>query len=283
VLRPLARLAAATRERAADDLAPLDAAGLPADVLPLVDAVNRQLARSAALLEQRRRFVDDASHQLRTPLTTLATQVGFALRETDPAAQRRALSAIENQLEETVRQTNQMLLLARTESAGIEPERVDLGALVQDVARRWWSEARVHGIDLGLEAPAGSLAVDAQPALLQEALSNLLHNAIRYTPGGGRVTLELGEEGGRARICVVDSGPGIPADELARAGERFFRGSNVELPGSGLGLAIVRSIAERFGGQLQLAPATPKGGLCATILLPLAPGDVAVEAPVGPA
>jgi two-component system sensor histidine kinase TctE len=282
-LRPLARLRAEVQARSPADLTPISPAGIPADVRPLVEAINHHVERNRRQAEARRRFIDDASHQLRTPLTTLATQVGFALRETDPAAQRRALSAIENQLEETVRQTNQMLLLARTESAGIEPERVDLGALVQDVARRWWSEARVHGIDLGLEAPAGSLAVDAQPALLQEALSNLLHNAIRYTPGGGRVTLQLGEAGGQARICVVDSGPGIPADELARAGERFFRGSNVELPGSGLGLAIVRSIAERFGGQLQLAPATPEGGLRATILLPLAPGDVAVEAPVGPA
>jgi two-component system sensor histidine kinase TctE len=168
-----------------------------------------------------------------------------------------------------VRQTNQMLLLARTDSVEIEPEPVELGALVQEVARRWWSEARARGIDLGLEAPAGPLRVNAQPALLQEALSNLLHNAIRYTPGGGRVTLQLGQEDGQARVAVVDSGPGIPADELARAGERFFRGRDAKLPGSGLGLAIVRSIAERFGGTLQLAPAAPEGGLRVTVSLPL--------------
>jgi len=268
-LRPLARLRREVLDRSPADLTPISPLGIPADVRPLVEAINHHVERNRRQAEARRRFIDDASHQLRTPLTTLATQVGFALREPDAGAQRQALAAIQAQLEETVRQTNQMLLLARTDSVEIEPEPVELGALVQEVARRWWSEARARGIDLGLEAPAGPLRVNAQPALLQEALSNLLHNAIRYTPGGGRVTLQLGQEDGQARVAVVDSGPGIPADELARAGERFFRGRDAKLPGSGLGLAIVRSIAERFGGTLQLAPAAPEGGLRVTVSLPL--------------
>jgi two-component system sensor histidine kinase TctE len=283
-LRPLARLRREVLERSPADLTPISPVGIPADVRPLVEAINHHVERNRRQAEARRRFVDDASHQLRTPLTTLATQVGFALREPDPAVQREALAAIQAQLDETVRQTNQMLLLARTDSAEIEPEPVELGALVQDVARRWWSDARARGIDLGLEAAqARPLHVNAQPALLQEALSNLLHNAIRYTPGGGRVTLQLGREGGQARVSVVDSGPGIPADELARAGERFFRGRNVELPGSGLGLAIVRSITERFGGSLQLSPAAPEGGLRVTVSLPLLPGSGPDEAPGRPA
>ena len=268
-LRPLARLRREVLDRSPADLTPISPLGIPADVRPLVEAINHHVERNRRQAEARRRFIDDASHQLRTPLTTLATQVGFALREPDAGAQRQALAAIQAQLEETVRQTNQMLLLARTDTVEIEPEPVELGALVQEVARRWWSEARARGIDLGLEAPAGPLRVNAQPALLQEALSNLLHNAIRYTPGGGRVTLQLGQEDGQARVAVVDSGPGIPADELARAGERFFRGRDAKLPGSGLGLAIVRSIAERFGGTLQLAPAAPEGGLRVTVSLPL--------------
>ena len=99
---------------------------MPADVRPLVEAINHHVERSRLQSEARRRFVDDASHQLRTPLTTLATQVGYALRETDPAEQRDALVAIKAQLDETVRQTNQMLALARTDSAEIEPEPVEL-------------------------------------------------------------------------------------------------------------------------------------------------------------
>ena len=277
-LRPLARLRAEVLARPPADLTPISPLGIPADVRPLVEAINHHVERNRQQAEARRRFVDDASHQLRTPLTTLATQVGFALREPDAAEQRKALAAIKAQLDETVRQTNQMLLLARTDTAEVEPERVELDALVQHVARRWWSEARARGIDLGLEASGEPLAVNAHPALLEEALSNLLHNAIRYTPGGGRVTLELGRDGGQARISVVDSGPGIPAAEMARAGERFFRASNVRLPGSGLGLAIVKSIVARFHGRLQIAPATAQGGLRVTIHLPLAATADAPEA-----
>ena len=235
---------------------------------PLVEAINHHVERNRQQAEARRRFVDDASHQLRTPLTTLATQVGFALREPDPAQQRQALAAIKAQLDETVRQTNQMLLLARTDSAEIEPERVDLDALAQEVTRAWWSEARARGIDLGLEAAGGAVARDgaagaaAGGAVEPAAQRHPLHAARRPGDGAGAP----GRNGGRA-IAVVDRAR-HPADELARAGERFFRGSNVRLPGSGLGLAIVRSIAERLGGELRLAPGAPEGGLRATIALP---------------
>jgi two-component system, OmpR family, sensor histidine kinase TctE len=277
-LRPLARLRAEVQARSPQDLAPISTRGIPADVRPLVEAINHHVERSWQQGEARRRFVDDASHQLRTPLATLATQVGYALRETDPAQQRQALSAIKLQLDETVRQTNQMLALARTDSAEITPEPVDLEALVQAVTRQWWPEARAGGIDLGLEVARSGVQVMAQPALLKEALSNLLHNAIRYTPRGRQVTVKL--RAGRAQVWieVVDDGPGIPADELARAGERFFRASNAGQPGTGLGLAIVKSIAERLGGRLLLSQAPGGRGLAAAIELPLLPGGGGEEA-----
>jgi two-component system, OmpR family, sensor histidine kinase TctE len=100
-------------------------------------------------------------------------------------------------------------------------------------------------------------------------LVNLLHNAIRYTPKGGMVTVQLAKLKHHATLTVVDTGPGIPEAELARAGERFFRGSNVNLPGTGLGLAIVKSIAERHGGELLLSTGSGGIGLCATMTLPL--------------
>ena len=275
-LRPLARLRAEVRARPAQDLRPISPTGIPADVRPLVEAINHHVERNRRQAEARRRFVDDASHQLRTPLTTLATQVGFALRETNPVLQRQALTAIKSQLDETVRQTNQMLTLARTDSAEVVPEPVDLDTLAQTVTRQWWAEARAGGIDLGLEAAQGAPRVLAHPSLLQEAVSNLLHNAIRYTPRGGRVTVKIGSSGPRAWVEVVDDGPGIPPAELARAGERFFRGSNVRQPGTGLGLAIVRSIAERLDGEMLLAPGPDGRGLRATIALPaLDSGDPA--------
>jgi two-component system sensor histidine kinase TctE len=267
-LRPLARLRAEVQARSPQDLRPISPTGIPADVRPLVEAINHHVERNRQLAEARRRFVDDASHQLRTPLATLGTQVGFALRETDPVQQRQALEAIHTQLDETVRQTNQMLALARADSVEITPQIVDLNELAQTVTRRWWSDARAGGIDLGLEAAQRPVRALAQPELLQEALSNLLHNAIRYTPRGGQVTVAVQAAGSRARVEVIDNGPGISAEERLRAGERFFRGSNARQPGSGLGLAIVKSIAERLGGELLLTPGHGDRGLRATIALP---------------
>ena len=267
-MRPLARLRSEVQARSPNDLTPISALGIPADVRPLVEAINDHVERNREQTEARRRFVDDASHQLRTPLTTLATQVGFALRETDPQQRTQALLAIKAQLDETVRQTNQMLALARTDSADVQAEPLDLEALARGATREWWSEARHAGIDLGFEAGEGTVRVMAQPALLKEALSNVLHNAIRYTPRGGVVTVQLRSAGEQAEIAVVDNGPGIPEAELASAGQRFFRGSNVDQPGTGLGLAIVKSIVERLGGELRLAPAAGGRGLTVTLVLP---------------
>lgn len=270
-LRPLARLRNEVEARSPQDMAPISSREIPTDVRPLVEAINHHLARNQQQAEARRRFIDDASHQLRTPLATLATQVGFALRETDPALQRDALRAIKSQLDETVRQTNQMLALARADSAAFEPEAVDLAALAEDVTRQWWAQARALGIDLGFEPAAQALQVRAQPALLKEALTNLLHNALRYTPRGGQVTVCVRRTATHAALTVHDDGPGMPPAERARAGERFFRGSNASLPGSGLGLAIVRSIAERHGGELRLDSGPHGRGLAVSLVLPLSP------------
>lgn len=267
-VRPLRRLHDEVQSRSPQDLAPVDTSRIPADVRPLVDAINHHVARNRVLTEARRRFVDDASHQLRTPLATLNTQVGYALREPDPERMRVALSAVKVQLDETVRQTNQMLSLARTDAAELELAPVDLVALATAVTRLWWATARDSGIDLGFESACERLDVSAHAPLLTEALSNLLHNAIRYTPQDGRVTVTVRRRDDGASIDVTDTGPGIPPDELPRAGERFFRASNVTQPGSGLGLAIVSSIAQRHGGAMRLAPGEHGKGLRVSIDLP---------------
>ena len=268
-LRPLRRLHDEVRSRAPQDLAPMDTSRIPADVRPLVDAINHHVVRNRALSEARRRFIDDASHQLRTPLTTLTTQVGYALREQDTERLRDALSAVKTQLDEAVRQTNQMLSLARTDAVDLDLEPVDLVALARQITRDWWPAAREVGVDLGFDTACDTLALRAHAALLREALANLIHNAIRYTPRGGEVTVTVARTDASAVLQVIDSGPGIPEAELARAGERFFRASNVRLPGSGLGLAIVRSIAQRHGGTLSLAVGNEGRGLLASIELPL--------------
>lgn len=269
-LRPLARLRNEVAARSTQDLTPIAAPDIPADVRPLVEAINHHVERNRRQAEARRRFVDDASHQLRTPLATLTTQVGFALRETEPSVQHDALLAIKLQLEEATRQTNQMLALARADSAALDAQPIEMGAFSEELTRKWWSDARDHGIDLGLERSEEPLWVRAHAGLLTEALSNLIHNAIRYVPRGGQITVQVSRADAQVSVAVVDDGPGIPAAELGRAGERFFRGSNVEQPGTGLGLAIVQSIVERLGGSLLLAEGPQGRGLAATLLLPSA-------------
>lgn len=273
-LRPLGRLRHEVESRSPQDLMPISTSGIPADVRPLVEAINHHIERNRRLTEAQRQFIDDASHQLRTPLTTLTTQVGFALREADPAHLRDALLAVKLQLDETIRQTNQMLALARVDSAELMTESLELVAFVGEVTRSWWSEARTKGVDLGLEQEIGAAWVQVQAGLLREALSNLLHNAIRYTPRHGQVTVRVQIQQAQVCLTVHDNGPGIPEAERQRAGERFFRGSNITLSGSGLGLAIVRSIAEQHGGSLVIKAGPGGQGLAVSIRLPLVANEL---------
>lgn len=255
-LQPLERLRREVAARAEDDLSPVDEAQVPADAAPLVRAINHHLQRQRDLIEGKRRFVDDASHQLRTPLATLATLVGYALRELDPKRRSEALSALKSQIDDTVRRTNQMLALARADTVELPAAPVELNALAERCAREAWATAREQGVDLGIEPAPAAVTVLGQEGQLREALLNLLHNALRYTPRGGQVTVQVfADADGAACLRVVDDGPGIPAAERPRAGERFFRGSNVEKPGSGLGLAIVRAVMQRHRGHMEVLPA----------------------------
>lgn len=274
-MRPLDRLRQEVDARDPQDMTPMAALGTPAEVLPLVQAINHHIHRNREQTEARRRFIDDASHQLRTPLTTLATQVAYAQREADPAAQRQVLDNIRQQLDETIRQTNQMLSLARADSAPPQRQPFDAVALAEGLVRQWWAFAREQGVDLGLDAPPHPLPLCGEPDLLREALANLLHNAIRHGGAGCHVTLVLSAlPAGAVHIAVVDNGPGLPPDELARAGERFFRGGGGALPGSGLGLAIVRTVAQRHGGQMRVSAGSGGRGLDVTLTLPTLPDTV---------
>ncbi|WP_439113824.1 sensor histidine kinase [Hydrogenophaga sp.] len=268
-MRPLDRLRQEVDARDPQDMTPMDASGAPAEVLPLVQAINHHIERHREQTEAQRRFIDDASHQLRTPLTTLATQVAYAQREANPAAQRQALDNIRAQLDETIRQTNQMLSLARADSAPPQRQPFDVVALAEALVRQWWGPARDQGVDLGLDAPDHALPLAGEPDLLREALANLLHNAIRHGGAGSHVTLTVrADAAGAVRLSVVDDGPGLPPEELVRAGERFFRGGGGALPGSGLGLAIVRTVAQRHGGQMEVAAGPEGQGLAVTLTLP---------------
>ncbi len=262
-LHPVRRLAEATRRRAADDLSPLQAGELGADLQPLVDAINQQLARTHSLIEQRRQFLDDASHQLRTPLATLRAQLDYARREADPAKVREALDALSQELDHAARATQQLLALARADAAGLQREPFDLGGLAREVALALLPQARTLGLDFGVDAPDAPLVVRADRGQLHEALRNLVHNALVHAGSGAHVTVEAGADAAGWWLGVVDDGPGLDAEVAAHAGERFAKGRGSR--GSGLGLSIARAVIERHGGRLELGPGEAGRGLRARL------------------
>ncbi|WP_054498136.1 sensor histidine kinase [Achromobacter xylosoxidans] len=274
-LRPLERLRQEVERRSADDLSPVSASEMPGEVLPLVAAVNLHMARYAAQARVQSQFLDDASHQLRTPLSVLRTQTAYALRETCPQEVRTALLAMQEGLDRAVRTTNQMLALARAKDAslaegGLAAEPVDLAALAHGVIRTLLPTARARQIDIGLDAGDDPLVVQGVDWLLREAASNLVDNAIRYTAPGGVVTVVVRRQAGQASLAVEDSGPGMSAQDIARAGVRFRRGAaGKNKPGAGLGLAIVDTIAGLLGARLALENRTPLAGLRAVLVFSL--------------
>lgn len=265
-LRPMTRLAAQTRARELDDLRPLQTGDLPNDIRPLVDAVNQQMARTEQLVAERRGFIDDASHQLRTPLSILRAQLDYVLREPDPAQRQLALQALSDELGNAIRATNQLLTLARSDAATPQREKFGLGELARQVALELLPLARARGIDFGVEVQAETLEAEGDRGLLQQALLNIAHNAIQHGREQGTVTLQAAADALGFSLQVVDDGGGIDPEVLDRIGQRFVksRGSR----GSGLGLAIARSVAERHGGRLRIEPTPTASGTCVAIWWP---------------
>jgi two-component system sensor histidine kinase TctE len=202
---------------------------------------------------------------LRTHLTTLRVQLDFALREPDAVQVRSALGALSHELQRAVHSTNQLLVLARSDTADLQLAPFELRDLLEEVARQFFPAARARGLDLGVEAQPLRARGDA--ALLREALANLVANAIAYVPQGS-ITLAAAGDGSGWAITVEDTGPGLPANLRTKAGSRFTRSGDAAGAGSGLGLAIARSIAERHGGQLRLEAGPGGGGLHATVWWP---------------
>jgi len=257
-LRPLTRLAAQTRARPVDDLRALPTDGLPHDLLPLVDAVNQQLARTQNLMAERRAFIDDASHQLRTPLSVLKTQVDYALREIDPARQKDAIQALSDELTHAIRATNQLLILGQSDASNIEHDTFDLGQLIRSVALALLPLARIKRIDLGVDVPATAILAQGDRHLIEQALLNITHNAIEHGPQHGTITLKAERSHTRQWLQVTDSGPGMPEQVQARMGQRFVKSKRSR--GSGLGLAIAHSVMRQHGGQLRsVAPTSAQG------------------------
>jgi two-component system OmpR family sensor kinase len=269
-LRPLDRVAAAVARRSPSLLEPVSERGLPSEVQPLVHALNGLLERLGLALAAQRSFIADAAHELRTPLTAVHLQAQLAERASTDDERRRALADLKAGLERATRLSEQLLTLAREEPGVIEraPVDVDLAELARDAIGELAPLAETKSIDLGLNASVKA-SVMGEPEALRALVSNLVDNALRYTPAGGRVDVAVSSDpGGSAVLSVRDNGPGIAPDERERVFDRFYRGQ-ISVPGSGLGLAIVKRVADRHGATIELGEGIEGKGVSASVRFPL--------------
>jgi two-component system OmpR family sensor kinase len=266
---PLSRLAAAVRARHSTALEPLPAQGVPAEIAPLVSALNSLLARLDQTFTSQRRFAADAAHELRTPLTALALQIQLVERARSHDERAAAITRLSERVKRATRVIEQLLVLARLEpEAAQKPaQAVSLPSLARvalaDAAPL--AEQKRISLALGREEP---VTVTANEDSLRILCTNLLDNAIRYTPSGGHIQVRAYHESGSAILEVADDGPGIPLAERERVFDRFYRGQEVETAGSGLGLAIARQIAELHGGSIELGAGLGGQGLSARLVMP---------------
>ena len=267
---PLRRLGRTLAGRAADDLQPVALAGAPAEMAPMVGALNGLFARIAALLDSERRFTADAAHELRTPIAAIRAQAQVALAEADDERRRHALRKTLAGCDRATRLVEQLLTLSRLEAdAAPGVARVDLAAVVRSAVAEIAPAALARGQLLDVQAPAASLVIGDE-VLLHVLVRNLVDNAARYSPPQARIAVHLVREDDRIVLAVEDSGPGLPEADLARLGQRFFRVAGNDASGSGLGWSIVRRIADLHGAQVAVQRSDALGGLAVRMSLPAA-------------
>ncbi|MBC7467738.1 MAG: sensor histidine kinase N-terminal domain-containing protein [Ramlibacter sp.] len=271
-LAPVERTRRQVAARVADDLSPLPDAGLPEEVLPLVQELNLLFGRVRLAFEIQRNFVADAAHELRSPLTVLKLQAQALRRPQDEASRDAAVARLNEGIDRAIDLVGQLLVLAREEGErqrAAQSQPVDLPELVRQVVSELLPQAQARRIDVGL-LPGDNepLPVLGQPAAVHTLLRNLLDNAIKYTPDGGQVDISLQLRDRAPCLLVEDSGPGLPEAERERVFDRFYRVSGAGAQGSGLGLAIVRTIAASHGATVNLDRSPRLGGLRCEVRFP---------------
>ncbi|WP_211946051.1 sensor histidine kinase [Cupriavidus yeoncheonensis] len=274
-LVPLQILTDKLNRQTARSLAALDETQVPAEVAPLIRGLNALLSRLRDALDAQRKFIADAAHQLRTPLTAVKLHADRAMEADSLEVARHALRELQTAADRAVRLSNQLLSLARAEP-GLSLERLgpveyfDLAALAFETGAEWVPQALARRLDLGFEVLPGPTFTGGSPAmvrgnrlLMREALSNLIDNAVKYVPPGGRITVRAGGEAlghrGMAVVMVEDNGPGIAPQRREEVFKRFFRGDRQgdqapagQTAGAGLGLAIVHEIIGLHHGTIRI-------------------------------
>jgi len=254
-LQPLLKLRRAVMAREPGARETLEAPQIPAELAPLVQAINEYARRLDQYVGAQRNFIQNAAHQLRTPLTLLNTQVSYALRESEPSSRAESLVAIRQTVHQSVRLVNQLLTLSAAEAHEVQDgaHRVSgLDRVVGQVLEDLSGQAQAKGIDLGFEMTGTDPVVMGHPVALREIAINLVDNAIRYTQSGGIVTSRIVVDDLKVTLTVEDNGPGIAPEHRERVFERFYRIHDRDSSGCGLGLPIVREFASRMGAQVTL-------------------------------
>jgi two-component system sensor histidine kinase TctE len=255
--------------RSALDLRPIDDSSVPREIAPVVVTLNRLFQMLRTSVQSQQQFIANTAHQLRTPITGMQAQLDLLAAEPAAAPIRERLTTLQEAIRHLAHSANQLLSLARADPAvnlAAKNRAVSLEAIAEEVIAKFFDRALQARIDLGAEVAPVTLIAD--PSLLDDLLSNLVDNALKYTPGGGTVTVTVGERGGKPFIAVEDTGPGIPASERERVRQRFYRLPNSPGHGSGLGLAIVDEIAGLYGAALSIESGAGGVGTCVSLQFP---------------
>jgi two-component system, OmpR family, sensor histidine kinase TctE len=252
-LRPVKNLRDEIAARSPNDLRSIDESSVPREIAPVVVTLNRLLATVRSSVQSQQQFIANTAHQLRTPLTGLQAQLDLLIAESATLPIKGRLQTLQEGIRQLTHSANQLLSLARadpTANVYTKQQSVALDALVGEVAAKFFDRALQSNIDLGVDVQPVSMQAD--PALLDDLLSNLIDNALKYTPAMGRVTVSALEMNGKPFLSVEDTGPGIAEADRQRVRQRFYRLPNSPGHGSGLGLAIVEEIAKLYGGSLYI-------------------------------
>lgn len=273
-LLPLRELQTAVARRSPRDLRPVSLAKAPHEASALVDSINYLLNQLEKVLETQNRFIADAAHQLRTPLAGMLAQLELAQCERDPQELQMSLMQTASSMERLSHLVNQLLALARNQPEAakiLALAHIDLSDIAQQTTTEMVPSAVQKEIDIGFEGTITPCFMEGDAQRLREMLFNLIDNAIRYTPPGGKITVSLVNTGREAILTVEDNGPGIPLEEQEKVFERFHRVMTGDHPdGSGLGLAIVREIAHIHNANVSLMTGATGNGTNVQVVFPLA-------------
>ena len=268
-LQPVNWVSDEVKQRAVENLKPIVITDVPDEVRPLIDSINTLLSRLEYSFENERRFTADAAHELRTPLAALKTQAQVALRASETGQRKKALEQVISGVDRATHLVQQLLTLARLDPqfARVEDAKFGLHQVVVRVLTDLAPEALAKKIELTFEEDRGAL-VKGDAEMIGILTSNLVRNAIRYTPEHGSVEVRIGEDDDAVLLHVIDNGPGIDPEERSHVFERFYRTLGNRVSGSGLGLSIVKRIADLHHAQVELDSGENGRGLWVRVRFP---------------